>query len=933
MGKTSRTRTRSRSTHRDIQRQPDFANLTDTDAPDTQGAPESTGGDGTSMEGTPPGQPQDRDTQGDMEREEEHTHGKEGVGVNEGAASSDTRTGAEHESEEGSLSEDSEDSQGKTGTEKERRLYWKEVEQKLEQSERETLEHARAARHAIYERQVRDLGEIVDPTSSEAEEEGEEAEQRRAKRKERETEMRKKRTQKEKLHREYQESKRNIIVEERVIRNMRSRLEEQLEQHKQARQIGKKLRAKQRVAARKEEQRAREAREKRKHQAARMREQQEEEGREDAGRKRRREQEKNRDQGGTQGEQTPAGKKREGVQTRSSSRSSRDTPEETQDVSIVVASERGLPAEGDIFAHFTRLLGTTPTAGAEWDIEVTPEGAELPLFIKGYKLTLPVECLREEGLEEALAMNELHTERWGVWQITIWRSAEDEANLGCVARMRGGGGPQAWAGVMVLPAVASGFLNVSAPEGNEAMRRQIQEVLRKAGEESKDRGTEEEREDLKGVVVNTVQQLYVNVRGMRTSAATNKCEFGYTTPSGNELKWGPKRFTLYSEYHKRTLQPKTNTARTYHTVRGALILNEQTRWCELCACAHGKDCERLREYRAEEARRTSELLDKAKRESAPSRAQQQAAKPEYTLGVEREKQVRSDWTDSQGRQRRDGGRNSRDDKCTLSAGAGGGGTHGVRGGGERRRRSTRETTSGAGRLQIADHLSRFPPPSGELPLREAEMQVLPVLPPEAGHADQVAGLSTRGGKERAYPGVAAGEQWTREGGSGPQRGRGSRRQRQRREVGMVNRTGREREAQEGAKPNKGVPIRYDIQCSEGSLDTQGTRDEHRTRTTQREGKSPVDCQINCAIGPKRQDDCAILLGRNNLSHGCEIECATRKNAQACTIELWTTLLIWLFVLRFPTYLSAFCIRYVRSKAYTKRDKHEKKEERKANSRQ
>eukprot|EP00965_Chrysotila_dentata_P212242 6186903-Pleurochrysis_carterae.AAC.1 len=67
-----------------------------------------------------------------------------------------------------------------------------------------------------------------------------------------------------------------------------------------------------------------------------------------------------------------------------------------------------------------------------------------------------------------------------------------------------GGGPRAWTGVMELPAVAGGFLNVSTPEGNEVMRRQIQEVLRKAGEELSDRGTAEEREDMRGVEVNSV---------------------------------------------------------------------------------------------------------------------------------------------------------------------------------------------------------------------------------------------------------------------------------------------------------------------------------------------------------------------------------------------------------------------------------------------
>eukprot|EP00965_Chrysotila_dentata_P236170 6201166-Pleurochrysis_carterae.AAC.2 len=136
------------------------------------------------------------------------------------------------------------------------------------------------------------------------------------------------------------------------------------------------------------------------------------------------------------------------------------------------------------------------------------------------------------------------------------------------------------------------------------MRRQIQEVLRKAGEESLEKGTKEEREDLKGVEVSSVQQLYVSVRGVRTSAATNKCEF--------------------------------STARTYHSVRGALVLNKKTKWCKLCAWAHDKDCEKLRAYRTEEVKCTQELMARTRREAAPTRAQQQAARPEYTLTVEKE---------------------------------------------------------------------------------------------------------------------------------------------------------------------------------------------------------------------------------------------------------------------------------------------------------
>eukprot|EP00965_Chrysotila_dentata_P115695 3823602-Pleurochrysis_carterae.AAC.1 len=199
---------------------------------------------------------------------------------------------------------------------------------------------------------------------------------------------------------------------------------------------------------------------------------------------------------------------------------------------------------------------------------------------------------------------------------------------------------------MELPAVAGGFFNVTRPEGNEAMRRQIQGVLRKAGEELTDRGTEREREDLRGVTVNSVQQLYVNVRGMRTCAATNKCEFGYTTPSGEELTWGPTTFTLYAGYHKRSHKVKADTARTYHTVRGALVLNEQGNWCKLCAWAHGKNCEKLVEYRSEEARRKQDLMTRARRENAPTRAQQQASRPEYTISVEKEKQVSEGMVDN-----------------------------------------------------------------------------------------------------------------------------------------------------------------------------------------------------------------------------------------------------------------------------------------------
>eukprot|EP00965_Chrysotila_dentata_P030699 1022222-Pleurochrysis_carterae.AAC.2 len=338
---------------------------------------------------------------------------------------------------------------------------------------------------------------------------------------------------------------------------------------------------------------------------------------------------------------------------------------------------------------------------------------------------------------------------------------------------------------MELPAVMGGFLNVTTLEGNEIMRRQIQEVLRKAGEEPSDRGTAEEREDMRGVEVNSVQQLYVSVRG--TSAATNKFEFGYTTPSGEELKWGPTRFTLYSEYHKRTLKVKSNTARTYHTVRGALILNEQAKWCELCAQAHGKECEQLRAYRTEEARRTQDLMAKAKRGTAPTLAQQQAARPEYTLNVEKEKQMRNLET-REGIVEETGGKakmpNANEGSC--DAGTGGSCDLGVRGAGEGSRGSMVTTPSETGRGSIADSLPGLQAASGELSLCAAQVQVFPLQSLVERDARRAQGLCIGGGEEGTHAGMAATGQGTRKrGGSRTQWSRGERAQRQRWQGWMV----------------------------------------------------------------------------------------------------------------------------------------------------
>eukprot|EP00965_Chrysotila_dentata_P180329 5953704-Pleurochrysis_carterae.AAC.1 len=285
------------------------------------------------------------------------------------------------------------------------------------------------------------------------------------------------------------------------------------------------------------------------------------------------------------------------------------------------------------------------------------------------------------------------------------------------------------------------------------MKQQIQAVLRKAGAEARDRGTEKERADLRGVEVTSVQQLYVSVRGMRTSAATNKCEFGYITPSGEELRWGPTSFTLYAEFHKRSRKVKEDTARTFHTVRGALVLNEQKKWCELCACAHGKDCQLLVAFRAEEARRKQELLARTKRESAPTRAQQQAARPEYTLSVEKEKQVRSEEiVEAQGTKMLE------TNVLPSNAGARGGGPHGLRGGGQRSWRSEGEAANGAERGQDADGVQGLSPAPRELSVLPTQVQVFPVQSPQERDPHHPKRYGIRGRKERENARVATGRQ-------------------------------------------------------------------------------------------------------------------------------------------------------------------------------
>eukprot|EP00965_Chrysotila_dentata_P143154 4730084-Pleurochrysis_carterae.AAC.1 len=88
-------------------------------------------------------------------------------------------------------------------------------------------------------------------------------------------------------------------------------------------------------------------------------------------------------------------------------------------------------------------------------------------------------------------------------------------------------------------------------------------------------------------------------------------------------------------------------------------------------------------------------MARARRGTAPTRAQQQAARPEYTLNVEKEKQVRS----TQEREKLDGGKADRlnINKDVCNAGARGRGDLRVQEVGERRRGGTGTTSSGTER--------------------------------------------------------------------------------------------------------------------------------------------------------------------------------------------------------------------------------------------
>eukprot|EP00965_Chrysotila_dentata_P100298 3313713-Pleurochrysis_carterae.AAC.1 len=116
-------------------------------------------------------------------------------------------------------------------------------------------------------------------------------------------------------------------------------------------------------------------------------------------------------------------------------------------------------------------------------------------------------------------------------------------------------------------------------------------------------------------------------------------------------------------------------------------------------------------------------MSRTRRETAPTRAQQQASRPEYTLSIEKAKQVNhANTCGTVGRMR--GEVNESDIRVrTLDSGTRGRGDHGVRGRGERRRRDERSITSRTQRFAVSDNLPRLPAASWELSIYTAQMQI------------------------------------------------------------------------------------------------------------------------------------------------------------------------------------------------------------------
>eukprot|EP00965_Chrysotila_dentata_P255856 6212361-Pleurochrysis_carterae.AAC.2 len=91
------------------------------------------------------------------------------------------------------------------------------------------------------------------------------------------------------------------------------------------------------------------------------------------------------------------------------------------------------------------------------------------------------------------------------------------------------------------------------------------------------------------------------------------------------------------------------------------------------------------------------MMTRARRDNAPTRSQQQATRPKYTISVEKEKQVREGTIDKAVKLGGRGRKETYDGALLMAAGAGGSGPRGVRRSGERSRRSERSTEDGAER--------------------------------------------------------------------------------------------------------------------------------------------------------------------------------------------------------------------------------------------
>eukprot|EP00965_Chrysotila_dentata_P095779 3166026-Pleurochrysis_carterae.AAC.1 len=190
-------------------------------------------------------------------------------------------------------------------------------------------------------------------------------------------------------------------------------------------------------------------------------------------------------------------------------------------------------------------------------------------------------------------------------------------------------------------------------------------------------------------------------------------------------------------------------------------------------------------------------MAKARRGTEPTRAQQQAARPEYTLNVEKEKQVRN-IENTEGTVEGERGKaltqESYEELCY--AGAGGKGALGVRSVGEGSRRSTRTTTSGIGRDPIANRLQGLQTASRELPLSKTQVQIFHLQSFVERDACRTQGFRVGGGEEGTHAGVAArGQRRKGMGRSWTQRSRGEREQeRERPERMVVGKRGREENA-------------------------------------------------------------------------------------------------------------------------------------------